>query len=70
MRVELGSGSGAHELHEGVELIHAARASLIVGGASDPESEGERPDDLRDFDASEFVEAMLGQSSSSTDAAA
>lgn len=31
---------------------------------------GERPDDLRDFDASEFVEAMLGQSSSSTDAAA
>jgi signal recognition particle GTPase len=31
---------------------------------------GERPDDLRDFDASEFVEAMLGQSSSSTDVAA
>ncbi len=31
---------------------------------------GERPDDLRDFDASEFVEAMLGQSSNSADVAA
>jgi fused signal recognition particle receptor len=31
---------------------------------------GERPDDLRDFDAGEFVEAMLGQGSSSADAAA
>jgi fused signal recognition particle receptor len=31
---------------------------------------GERPDDLRDFDASEFVEAMLGQGASSADAAA
>jgi fused signal recognition particle receptor len=31
---------------------------------------GERAEDLRDFDASEFVEAMLGQSTSSTDVAA
>jgi fused signal recognition particle receptor len=31
---------------------------------------GERAEDLRDFDAGEFVEAMLGQSGSSTDVAA
>jgi fused signal recognition particle receptor len=31
---------------------------------------GERPEDLREFDADEFVEAMLGNSSSSADAAA
>jgi fused signal recognition particle receptor len=31
---------------------------------------GERPDELRDFNADEFVEALLGQSNESTDAAA
>jgi fused signal recognition particle receptor len=31
---------------------------------------GERPDELRDFNAEEFVEALLGQSNESTDAAA
>jgi len=31
---------------------------------------GERPDELRDFNADEFVEALLGQSDESTDAAA
>jgi len=31
---------------------------------------GERPDELRDFNAEEFVEALLGQGDESTDAAA
>ena len=31
---------------------------------------GERPDELRDFNADEFVEALLGQSNEATDAAA